>query len=57
MCNQAFIIARQQQAKAWELRAATSPARLWQSQGKRQAAQDLIRRFMVGSPRDLTLRI
>ena len=33
---------RNQRAKAWELRAATSLARLWQSQGKRQAARELL---------------
>ncbi len=37
-----FDIARQQQAKSWELRAATSVARLWQSQDKRQDAYDLL---------------
>jgi predicted ATPase len=40
--NQALSIARQQHAKSWELRAATSLARLWQSQGKRQEAYDLL---------------
>ena len=30
--QQALDVARQQQAKSWELRAATSLARLWQSQ-------------------------
>ncbi|MFL5252342.1 MAG: AAA family ATPase [Rhodopila sp.] len=34
--------ARRQQAKSWELRTATSLARLWQSQGKRQDAYDLL---------------
>jgi hypothetical protein len=34
--------ARRQQAKMWELRTSTSLARLWQSQGKRQAAHDLL---------------
>ena len=34
--------ARQQQAKSWELRTATSLARLWQSQGKRKKAHDLL---------------
>ena len=34
----ALDIARQQQAKSWELRAANSLARLWQSQDKRQEA-------------------
>jgi adenylate cyclase len=40
--RQALAIARQQQAKSWELRAATSLARLWQSQDKCQAAYDLL---------------
>jgi predicted ATPase len=40
--HQALDIARQQHAKSWELRAATSLARLWQSQGKRQEAFDLL---------------
>ena len=40
--HQALDIARCQQAKSWELRAATSLARLWQSQGKRQDAHDLL---------------
>jgi len=34
--------ARRQQAKSWELRTATSLARLWQSQGKRQKAYGLL---------------
>jgi predicted ATPase len=38
----ALDMARRQQAKSWELRAATSLARLWQQQGKRQAAHDLL---------------
>jgi adenylate cyclase len=38
----ALAIARRQQAKSWELRAATSLARLWQQQGKRQEAYDLL---------------
>jgi predicted ATPase len=40
--HQALDVARQQQARSFELRAATSMARLWQSQGKRQAAYDLL---------------
>ena len=35
-------IARNRQAKSLELRAATSLARLWQQQGKRQEAHDLL---------------
>jgi predicted ATPase len=34
--------ARQQQAKSWELRTATSLARLWQRQGKCQTAYELL---------------
>jgi DNA-binding winged helix-turn-helix (wHTH) protein/predicted ATPase len=40
--QQAVAIARQQQAKSWELRAALSLARLWQHQGKRDAAHALL---------------
>jgi predicted ATPase len=40
--HHALDIARNQQAKSWELRAATSLARLWQQQGKRQEAHDLL---------------
>jgi predicted ATPase len=38
----AIHIAQNQSAKSWELRAATSLARLWQQQGKRQEAYDLL---------------
>jgi tetratricopeptide (TPR) repeat protein len=34
--------ARRQQAKSWELRTSTSLARLWQSQGKRRDAYELL---------------
>jgi hypothetical protein len=34
--------AREQQAKSWELRTSTSLARLWQSQGKRKKAHELL---------------
>jgi hypothetical protein len=40
--RQALDIARHQQAKALELRAATSLSRLWHRQGKRQEAHDLV---------------
>jgi predicted ATPase len=40
--QQAISIARSQQAKSWELRASTSLARLWQQQGKRQEAINLL---------------
>src|SRR5262249_55882309 len=39
--QQALAIARRQQAKSWELRAATSLARLWQQQGKCAEAYEL----------------
>jgi class 3 adenylate cyclase/predicted ATPase len=38
----AIEVARHQQAKSWELRAATSLARLWQQQGKQHEAHDLL---------------
>ena len=40
--ERAIAVARQQQAKSWELRAAMSMARLWRAQGKRDAARDLL---------------
>jgi predicted ATPase len=40
--QQAISIAQNQSAKSWELRAATSLARLWQSQGKRDEARELL---------------
>jgi predicted ATPase len=35
-------VARQQQAKSWELRAAMSISRLWRDQGKRDEARELL---------------
>jgi predicted ATPase len=40
--QQAISIARSQQAKSFELRAATSLARLWQRQGKRDEARQVL---------------
>ena len=40
--QQALDAARQRQAKSWELRAAMSLSRLWQRQGKRAAAYELL---------------
>jgi predicted ATPase len=40
--QRALAIARQQQAKSWELRAAMSLAGLWRSQGKVQQARELL---------------
>jgi predicted ATPase len=40
--RQALDIARVQSAKSWELRSATSLARLWRDQGERQKASSLL---------------
>jgi predicted ATPase len=40
--QRALDIARQQQAKTWELRSATSLARLWADQGERRKGRDLL---------------
>jgi predicted ATPase len=40
--ERALAIARAQQAKSWELRAAMSKARLWRDQGKRDEARELL---------------
>jgi len=38
----ALAVARQQQAKSWELRAAMSLARLWRDQGRMHQARELL---------------
>src|SRR5262249_18104827 len=40
--ERALTVARQQQAKSWELRASMSLARLWRDQGKVQQARELL---------------
>jgi predicted ATPase len=40
--ERALVVARVQQAKSWELRAAMSMARLWRDQGKRREARELL---------------
>ena len=40
--ERAMAVARQQQAKSWELRAAMSLTRLWRDQGKREEARELL---------------
>ena len=40
--RKALGIAREQEAKLWELRAATSLARLWREQGRRGEARELL---------------
>ena len=42
LLSPAIEIARQQSAKSWELRAATSLARLWQRQGKTAEARQML---------------
>jgi predicted ATPase len=40
--DRALAVARQQQTKSWELRAAMSMARLWRDQGKPQQAREVL---------------
>ena len=40
--DRALAVARQQQAKSWELRAAMSMARFWRDRGKRDEARELL---------------
>jgi predicted ATPase len=40
--ERALAVARAQNAKSWELRAAMSMARLWRDQGKRDEARELL---------------
>ena len=40
--TRALAVARAQQAKSWELRAAMSMARLWRDQGKVEEARELL---------------
>jgi class 3 adenylate cyclase/predicted ATPase len=40
--ERALAVAREQQAKSWELRAAMSMARLWRDQGRQQEARNLL---------------
>ena len=40
--RKALSVAQRQSAKLWELRAATSLARLWRDQGKRTEARDIL---------------
>ncbi len=52
----AIEVARRQQAKSLELRAATSLARLWQQQGKHMKLHPIYPRSTTGSPRGLIRR-
>ena len=40
--HKAIEVARRQQAKSWELRATTSLARLWQTQGRKDEARRML---------------
>jgi predicted ATPase len=40
--ERALAVAREQQAKSWELRAAMSMARLWRDQGRRLQARGIL---------------
>ena len=40
--ERALAVAREQQAKSWELRAATSMARMWLDSGRRDDARELL---------------
>ena len=55
--ERALSVARQQQAKSWELRAAMSMARRWRDQGKRDEAANFSLRSTAGSPKGLTRSI
>ena len=55
--QKALEVARQQDAKLLELRAAMSLSRVWQQQGKTTEARDLLAPVFSGSPKALTRRI
>jgi predicted ATPase len=40
--ERALTLAREQQAKSWELRAVMSMARVWRDQGRRDEARELL---------------
>jgi tetratricopeptide (TPR) repeat protein len=49
--HKALSIAREQEAKLWELRGAASLAQLWRDQGRRAEPATCLLRSMAGSPR------
>ena len=56
--ERALAVAREQQAKSWELRAAMSMARLWRDQGKRRCRPAIFSlRSTAGSPKASTRSI
>ena len=54
--ERALAVARQQQAKSWELRAAMSMARLWRDQGKRRLLASFSLRSTAGLQKGLARR-
>ena len=52
--REAIDVARRQSAKSWELRAATSLARLWQKQGARKKPASYSPTSTTGSPKAST---
>jgi predicted ATPase len=52
--ERALAVARGQQAKSWELRAAISVAQLWRDQGKRDEARSLLAPVFACSPKAST---
>lgn len=46
--ERALAVARKQQAKSWELRAAMSMARLWHEQGRGRPGRDLLAKVYDG---------
>jgi predicted ATPase len=55
--DRALAVARAQQGKSWELRAAMNMARLWPDQGKREKHASSSLRSTAGSPKGLTCTI
>ena len=55
--SSALAVARQQQAKSWELRASMSLARLWRDQGKASTPVNYWLRSITGSLKGSTRSI
>ena len=55
--NRALSVARQQQAKSWELRAAMSLARSGETRARRSKRANCLRRFTGGLRKGLTRAI